>query len=365
MIQDVFIIGATGKVGRTLARQIIERGDTDSRRHLNPTRVVGLASSSNLIYSPKGLPHDEVFKFVERKNDNYKKYSALGELLDTAKHEKNNLVFVDATSLNEPMTDFHLRLIEETPYGIVTANKNPIALSSYETFQRLTNDVKRYGYRCSVMAGAHAVPFLQELRDVNDPPLILQGCFSGTLGYISSELEKGRKFSEILHEAYKKGYTEPHPRDDLSGLDVARKLVVLARTAGYNANIKDIDLAPFVPKKFLEEEDINKFMEGINSLDEDFTSRMNNALKKSHTLRYVAQMDARDGIKLSVSLMEVPKKGSFGSLAGTLNQLAVVTNTYPEDGPYLIQSPGAGLKVTAQNIRGDLLYLLPERKIAL
>src|SRR3989338_3284058 len=298
MIQDLFIIGATGKVGKTLVRQIFEKGDTDRKKHPNPTRIVGLASSSNVLYSPKGLSKDESTEFTEMKNKKTK-YNELNEFLDivenSIRREKTSLVFVDTTPINKPMTEFHLQVIEKTPYAIVTANKNPIALSPYSTFKRLTHDVKRYGYRCSVMAGAHAVPLLQELRDVNDLPLLLQGCFSGTLGYITSELEKGKKFSAILKDAYAKGYTEPHPRDDLNGLDVARKLIVLARTAGFEVDIKDIELEPFIPDKFFAEDSVDKFMKSVESLDEEFTKKISSALEKNNTLRYVASMDARNG----------------------------------------------------------------------
>lgn len=366
MIQDIFVIGATGKVGKTLVKQIFEKGDTDANIHVNPTRVVGLASSNDVIYSPKGISTQEALSFTEKNYKNTKEYKHLNEFVDiiqhSIRHERSQLVFVDVTPINEPMTEFHLRVIEETPYDIVTANKNPIALSSYSVFKRLTHDVKRYGYRCSVMAGAHAVPLLQELRDVNDKPLLLQGCFSGTLGYITSELEKSRKFSDILKDAHAKGYTEPHPRDDLNGLDVARKLVVLARTAGFDVEINNIKLEPFIPHKFFMEDNVNKFMDSVVSLDEEIHAKMSKALQRGNTLRYIASMDTRNSMKLNVSLVEVPKQSHFGILEGTLNKLVVVTNTHPENKPYQLISQGAGLDVTAQNIRGDLLYLLPERK---
>ena len=367
MIQDVFIIGATGKVGRTLVRQIFEKGDADIERHANPTRIIGLASSSSLLYSQNGISKEDAINFSEKKYDGSAAYKKLKELLEiverSARDGKTNLVFVDVTSINMPMTEFHLHVIEETPYGIVTANKNPIALSPYSIFRRLTHEIKRYGYRCSVMAGAHAVPLLQELKDVNDIPLLVQGCFSGTLGYITSELEKGRKFSEILKDAFSKGYTEPHPRDDLNGLDVARKLLVLARTAGFDVEINDIELEPFIPDKFFEESDVGKFIKSVESLDNDFHARMSNALQNGNTLRYIASMDTGENkINLKISLMEVPKQSNFGNLHGTLNKLVVVTKTHPENKPYQLISQGAGLEVTAQNIRGDLLYLLPDRK---
>jgi len=365
MIQDVYIIGATGKVGNVLVEQII-KNDTDPKIHTNPTRIVGLASSTHTIYSPKGLSHEQALNFANRHYDDAQEYDHLSQLLEVGRQslrdEKSILIFVDVTALNEPMTEFHLMVMGETSYDIVTANKNPIALSDYPTFQRLTGNIRRYGYRCSVMAGAESVTFLQDLKDVNDRAQKIEGCFSGTLGYITSELEKGRKFSEVIREANEKGYTEPHPRDDLNGLDVARKLVVLARTAGYAVGMENVEVKPFIPEEYFSEDDVHRFLDAMSRLDGNFEERMTRAKNKGLTLRYIGKMDATSGnVKLEVSLQEVLKQSPLGSLGGTVNKLFVVSSTYPHG--YSVEAPGAGLEVTAQNIRRDLLHLLPERKI--
>ena len=366
MLQDVYIIGATGKVGKTLVRHMFECGDTDPTRHVNPTRIVGLASSTHTIYSQSGISRGEAYRFTNRETTNSIQYPSLFDLLDLTRDKSNNdgstLVFVDVTALNKPMTEFHLRIMENTPYGIVTANKNPIALSDYSVFQRLTHETKRYGYRCSVMAGAQAVPFIQDLRDVNDQIKTLRGCFSGTLGYITTELEKDRPFSAILREAFRRGYTEPHPRDDLSGLDVARKLIVLARTAGFPLGLADVKLEPFIQLEYLAEKNVDIFMDSSSELNNHFRLRMSNARNKGNTLRYVASLEVLDGVpEAKVSLIEVPKASTLGNLESTLNALLVTTRVHPPEKQYTIQSQGAGLEVTAQNIRTDLLQLLPAR----
>jgi homoserine dehydrogenase len=366
MIQDLFIMGATGKVGRTLVNQIIEKKDIDPNVHANPTRIVGLASSKDFVFSPKGLAPSESYDFVNKCHE-YKECSDFDELISLAnndyKHDESTLVFIDVTALNEAMTKFHLKVLKESPFGVVTANKNPIALSDYSIFQQLTKIPNRYGYRCSVMAGAEAVTFLRDIRDVNDYPQGIQGCFSGTLGYITSELEKGRRFSEILKEATKKGYTEPDPRDDLNGLDVARKLIVLARTAGYPIGMKNLNVEPFIPKEYFSNQGVNDFLESTPNLDAEFEKKVNHAKERGLTLRYVARMDAKQEVpKLAVSLKEVPIKSPLGSLKGTSNKIVVVSSVYPEDTPYSVEAPGAGLEVTAQNIRRDLLYLLKGRR---
>lgn len=365
MIQYVFIIGATGKVGKTLVRQIFECKDTDFSVHTNPRVVVGLASSDKFLFSKDGLTKNECMKFINKELEG-KKYNHLDDIYVEVRKSgygfERKLVFIDVTA-SADIIKFHLKICEDDMFSIVTTNKNPLALCEYKTFIKLTSDVKRYGYRCSVMAGAEAVSLLQDLYDVNDPPILVFGCFSGTLGYICTELEKGRMISEIISEAKKLGYTEPHPRDDLSGLDVARKLLILARTSGYNISLEDINVSSFIPSEYLKEDDVEKFMESLNALDKIFKEKVGLAKNKGKVLRYVARMEVKDKIPaLSVCLEEVEKQGSLGMLAGTSNKITVVSKVYPEKSPYIVEAPGAGLDITAQNIRRDLLYQLEGRK---
>ncbi|MBI2558401.1 hypothetical protein HYW20_03690 [Candidatus Woesearchaeota archaeon] len=359
MVQDVFIIGATGRVGCALVDQIIKKGDLDPNIHSNPTRIVGLASSSHVVHSSNGLNEQQAHKFLNKEVSGGKNYSDLAEILELV-NGSDNVVFVDVTSLNEPMTDFHIKVISDSRHSIVTANKNPVALSGYSAFKLLTRETNRYGYRCSVMAGADSVPFLRDLRDLNDNLHSFEGCLSGSLGYITSELEKGRKFSEIVREANSKGYTETHPRDDLGGLDVARKLIVLARAAGFPIGIEDVKIEPFIPQEYLSIGDVNAFLDDMKEIDTAFKARMENAEKKNCTLRYVAEMEAKDSV-MKVSLKDVPKQSLLGKLRGTMNMVIVSTEIYKEGCP-IGPVPGAGLEVTARNIRRDLLYLLQERK---
>ncbi len=365
MIQYIFIIGATGKVGSTLVRQILEKKDGDFRIRKNPTRIVGLASQRHYLFSKDGLSRKECLQFI-KKEAAPKEYRSMDDILVRVKEAgygfERKLIFVDVTAATT-FTDFHLRVCDEEMLGMVTANKNPLAFSDFSTFKKLTHNVRSYGYRCSVMAGAEAVSLLQDLRDVNDPPISLSGCFSGTLGFICTELEKGRKLSQIILEAKEKGYTEPHPRDDLNGLDVARKLLILARTAGYGVNMDDISVKPFIPEKYLHEDDASKFMENIRELDSEYAELSDRAKEKGHALRYVASMDIIGGNPLlKVALKEVTKDGSLGVLSGTTNKITVVSTTYPREKPYTVEAPGAGLEITAQNIRRDLLNQLEGRK---
>lgn len=362
IFQDVFIIGATGKVGKKLIEQIYQKGDTDWRRHVHPTRIVGVASSTHYLFDPNGLSSDRSREFANRGGD-AKKYGSLDELVRLPLERGNDsLVFVDVTAARD-IAPFHLKVVEETPYAVITANKNPLTLTDYSTFQRLTRRPLKYDYRCSVMAGAEAVVFLRDLRDVEDRPQLIEGCFSGTLGYLCSQLGQ-RPFSEVLADAHQLGYTEPHPRDDLNGLDVARKLLILARTAGHSVGLSDIRVEPFIPEEFLAEDDIEAFLHSSKRLDAYFSERASAAAAAGKVLRYVARMEVRDGgaPTMTISLQEVPRNSQLGALQGTLNKIIVVSQTYPSTAPYSIEAPGAGLDVTAQNIRKGLLNIIWERQ---
>ncbi len=367
MLQNVIVVGACGKVGSTLVRQIFERKDFDSKVHTNPTRIIGLVSYSDYLFNSKGISQKDCLEFTARKED-FSKKPVLDKVISIAKKTKfpkrEEVVFVDVTA-SKQMLSFHQDIIRKTKFSLVTANKNPLALCSFEEFKELTKSPARYSYRCSVMAGAESINFVQDLKDLNDSPTLIQGCFSGTLALICNELEKGKLLSEIIKEAKEKGYTEPHPRDDLNGLDVARKILILARTAGYNVNLDDIQLEPFIPKNYFEKESIEEFIKTTKELDEEYSKKVKNASKKGSVLRYIAELESVNGKpKMSISLKEVPKDSVLGLLKGTSNKIVVISKAYPKSTPYVVEAPGAGLEVTAQNIRRDLLsQLLPKRKV--
>ncbi len=366
MLQDLFIIGATGRVGKTLVQQIFDKKDNDSSLHENPTRIVALTShsSSSFIYNPKGISHKRALEFQRTKLGFHPSHPNvwLEKVCQdyNPNDESKRITFVDVSIGQKDMLDFHSKVIEGTPYRIVTANKTPLEICSLDTFQRLTREPNRYGYRCSVMAGAEAVNKIRDLKDLGDPLVEISGCFSGTLGYIAFEFEKNRKLSEIVGEARKIGYTETHPRDDLSGLDVARKLIILGRTAGYD--IKPIiDIDPFIPIDYFGEDNVEKFLESLETLDDEFRIRVDDARAKGNVLRYVANLGFEDGMpKASVGLREIPQNSLLGRLQGTMNKIIVKTKNYES---YSVEAPGAGLEITAQNIRRDLLAQIPDRVV--
>jgi homoserine dehydrogenase len=367
MFQNVAVIG-TGNVGGSVVRQVFNKGDNDSTANANPTRIVGLAYKKHdkihAFRSTQGIDRDWASGFCEGKYPGHV-VSSLDEFREAFAGFGEKVIYVDTTA-DENMLDFHKSVILESDRedGIVAANKKPLVVCDMPTFDALTEMPTRYGYRCSVMAGAHAVELLRALRDLNDPPLSIEGCFSGTLGYITTELHKGRNFSDIVTEARALRYTEPHPRDDLSGADVARKLLILARTAGFNVNYGDIKLDPFVASSYLSQDNPDEFISSLRGLDEEFARRVVAAEQRGCVLKYVASLKRSDGhVDLSVGLREVPKASRLGSLSGPGNEINIVTETYPADKLFYVGAPGAGPEVTAQNIRWDILDQLPSRKL--
>jgi len=171
--------------------------------------------------------------------------------------------------------------------------------------------------------------------------------------------------TKIILDAKNKGYTEPHPRDDLNGLDVARKILILARTTGYKVDLSDIKVVPFVPKRYLKEESVDCFIDSLKELDAVYKKKTLNAAKKGKVLRYVAELEiVNKKPSLRISLKEVKKDSPLGVLKGTSNKIIIVSQTYPKNTPYIVEAPGAGLQVTAQNVRRDLLaQLFPIRKV--
>ncbi len=362
MYQNVVILGPRGNVGRSLIDQMYEKRDMDPAVHAHPTRIVGLAGSKDCHFNLTGLSREQVYNFIANK-DGHSTYTKPADLISIAGKSLDNLIFIDVTAANEPMIEFHCQVIQETPYSIVTANKNPIARVPYETFKMLTKNPDRYGYRCSVMAGADAVTFIRDIIDLRDVIRSIEGCFSGTLGYIATQLQTGKPFSTIVKEAKKEGYTEPDPRDDLNGIDVARKLTVLARTAGYAVNLENIQINPFIPEKFFRNESIDSFMDSLHSLDEDFSLAVAQAKQENEVLRYVAKTTKINGTpEFRVSLEPVGLDNPLSSLKDTENMIIITSDTH-NNPSYKIGSAGAGLRLTAQNARREIADRCRDRHI--
>ena len=202
-------------------------------------------------------------------------------------------------------------------------------------------------------AGLPIIQTLRDLRETGDDILRIEGIFSGTLAYLFNVFDGSESFSSIVRAAKLKGYTEPDPRDDLSGMDVARKLIILAREMGLTLEMSDVEVQGLVPKA-LENVTVQEFMDRLPQFDAQMSALLNNAKQKQQVLRYVGRIDASG--KATVGLTHLDAKHAFANIALTDNVVRFATRRYC-DNPLIVQGPGAGPEVTAGGVFSDLLRL--------
>jgi aspartokinase/homoserine dehydrogenase 1 len=238
---------------------------------------------------------------------------------------------------------------------VVTANKKPFAapLAAYDAM--FSERSAQLRYETTVGAGLPVIEPLKDLVRTGDEVRALEGSFSGTLGFLCGELTRGTRLSHAVRSARELGYTEPHPRDDLAGLDVARKALILAREAGLRIELEDIELEPFVPERFFAEEDAGRFIENLETLDDGFAERVREQAAQGRVLRYLARIDAVAG-RVQVGPQWVDAQHPAAQLRGTESFVTYTTARY-SDYPMRIQGPGAGAAVTAAGVLADVLAI--------
>lgn len=240
-------------------------------------------------------------------------------------------------------------------YHVVTANKSLAggALPGWRALQSAIAEGARYGDAATVGAGLPVLSTLRRLRGCGDSLLTLEGVFSGSLSYLFNQYDGSQPFSALLREARKLGYTEPDPRSDLSGEDVARKLLILARNAGFALGSDEVEVESLVPEP-LRGLSTEAFLERLEELDAPLAARHAEAKSRVNALRYLARLNQRG--RARVGLVEVSPTHPAARLYGTDNQFALTTTRYHTQ-PLVIQGPGAGPEVTAQALLGDVLAL--------
>jgi aspartokinase/homoserine dehydrogenase 1 len=319
--------------------------------------VVGLLDRSGYVFDPRGLSRRRLVDLTRRK-DSGELLSALGgqsapafdALTFIASHAVSRPVLVDVTSDD---TGDLLRAALGHGFHVVLANKKPLA-GSWDTYERLlaasASGGRRIRYEATVGAGLPIIDTYQKLVETGDRVLRIEGCVSGTLMHVMSEVSAGRRFSEAVREAVDRGYAEPDPREDLSGRDAARKGLILARLLGYRGAAPAAD--DLVPRS-LKSLPLPLFMERLEALDEQWSARVAREAARQHVLRYVVTATPRG---VSARLVAVPASSPIGSLQGTRNLVSFTTRRYRTE-PLVISGPGAGPAVTAAGILNDIYSL--------
>ncbi len=264
-------------------------------------------------------------------------------------------VLIDCTA-NQDVADRYGEWLQRGIH-VITPNKRahsgPIAY--YQELKRLSGSSRaHFLYEATVGAGLPVIQTLKDLVATGDEIRSISGIFSGTLAYLFNLFDGTRPFSDIVREAKAKGYTEPDPRDDLSGTDVARKAVILAREAGLTLELADISIESLVPPA-LQDASVDEFLRRLPDFDAPMAERVAGAKRNGHVLRYVASIDVRAG-KAKVGLESFAPKHPFANISLTDNIVQFETGRYC-DNPLIVRGPGAGPAVTAGGIFADLLRL--------
>jgi aspartokinase/homoserine dehydrogenase 1 len=347
-VLNVFVCGV-GTVGAQLLEQIKHQYHTLLEQQHLQLNVVGVANSRTAIFNAEGLDLSNYREQLKQKEKEGGSFSIKQAALQMA--SLYNSVFVDCTASTE-VSGIYLSLLENN-ISVVTANK--IAASSeYAHYMRLKQTALDRGvkflFETNVGAGLPIIGTINDLRNSGDKILRIEAVLSGTLNFIFNEIAADVPFSETIRRAKEQGYSEPDPRIDLSGKDVIRKLVILAREAGYQVEQEDVEKHLFVPEKYFDGA-LDDFWKTLPELDADFESRRKELEANGLRWRFVARME--EG-KTSVSLETVDSSHPFYQLEGSNNIILITTERY-HDYPMMIRGYGAGASVTAAGVFANIM----------
>ena len=346
-VLNLFICGV-GTVGAQLIEQIQQQYEpllTQQHLQLN---VVGIANSRTALFNAEGLNLD-TYREQLKQAETGSSFSIKQAAMQMA--SLYNSVFVDCTASAE-VAGIYLTLLENN-ISVVTANK--IAASSeYSHYVRLKQTALDRGvkflFETNVGAGLPIIGTINDLRNSGDKILRIEAVVSGTLNFIFNEIAADVPFSETIRRAKEQGYSEPDPRIDLSGKDVIRKLVILAREAGYQVEQEDVEKQLFVPEEYFQGS-VEEFWKRLPALDAEFEARRQELEKKNMHWRFVATLD--EG-KTRVSLETVGANHPFYQLEGSNNIVLITTERY-HDYPMMIRGYGAGASVTAAGVFANIM----------
>ncbi|MDD0823987.1 bifunctional aspartate kinase/homoserine dehydrogenase I [Mannheimia sp. AT1] len=349
-VVDMFLVGVGG-VGGELIEQVKQQKEFLAKKDIE-IRVCALANSDKMLLNENGLNLDNWQEDLEKAIQP----SDFDVLLSFIKfHHVVNPVFVDCTSA-QSVANLYARALKEG-FHVVTPNKKANT-SSYEYYLEMRENARqsqhKFLYETNVGAGLPVIENLQNLLAAGDEVEKFEGILSGSLSFIFGKLEEGLTLSQATLLAKEKGFTEPDPRDDLSGADVARKLLILARETGLPLEFEDIEIEGVLPQGFSEGMTRDEFLEVLPELDAEFSKRVEAAKAEGKVLRYVGSIT---GDKCRVAIEAVDENHPLYKVKDGENALAFLTRYYNPI-PLLLRGYGAGNSVTAAGIFADILRTL-------
>ncbi len=346
-----------GLVGGALIEQILAQTETVLKRRKVQLSIVAIANSKQVLLDKNGISGNWEQQLAASPTVE----SGVAEVISYAReHHLENLIAVDNTA-SESFVKNYFQLIQ-AGFDLVSSNKiaNTVSYDFYKNLRgQLDKYKKQYLYETNVGAGLPLIDTIKLLHDSGENITRIRGVFSGSLSYLFNRFSKEDvSFSEVLEAAIEKGYTEPDPREDLSGNDVARKLLILARELDLENEFSDIRIENLIPKD-LADISVDGFLDNLKVLNSGF-DQLKKAQQPGHVLRYIGDLygDLQQAKgELEVSLVSVPESSPLGSLQGSDAIFEIYTDSYGTQ-PIVIQGAGAGAQVTARGVFGDILRLI-------
>ena len=346
---NLFVTGI-GNVGERFLAQLYQQKN-HLKEHLKLNiRVIGISNSKKMIFDKNGISLSNWKKELENGEN-----ASLDGFFNNAKLlNLRNSVFIDNTA-NEQVAAMYSNYLRES-IAVVTCNKIACA-SNLENYKNLKRISRKYNapflFETNVGAGLPIIDTLKNLINSGDKIHKIQAVLSGSLNFVFNNFDKKTTFQSVVMQAQKEGYTEPDPKIDLSGIDVARKILILARESGHSLELKDIQNQAFLPKETLETGDNQSFFDSLLRFENQFQEIYQKAASKNCRLKYVAEFV--NG-KANVGLQEIPPQHPFYNLEGSDNIVLFFTDRYSKN-PLLIKGAGAGAEVTASGIFADVIRI--------
>lgn len=347
----LFIAGV-GLIGGTLIEQIIKQRQQLIDKYKIEIQVAGLSNSKRMIINAEGI---ELNDWKNKINESESKADINTFVEKMISENLSNTIFIDNTA-NEEVSQVYEKVLENS-ISVVTSNKIATSgpLEVYKKLKLLASKKNvQFRYETNVGAGLPLISTLQNLIASGDDILKIEAVMSGSVSYIFNNFTPGTKFSELVKEAKEKGYTEPDPRDDLSGADVRRKVVILARECGSDISTTDVDLESALPEALMKIESVDAFMKELPNYDDYFAKMNDEAKSQGKVLRFIASTERG---KAKVKIEAVDQESPFYSLQGSDNMFVITTQRYHVR-PIIIRGPGAGAEVTAAGVFADVLSVV-------
>lgn len=347
---NLFLLG-TGQIGKTLLRQIQEQTVYLLEAHNLRVQLVALANSQHMRFDPEGLSLSLPAQTLLEQGEACNVSSFVARMVAL---NLPNSIFVDCTPGREGVR--HYEDILGASISISTPNKQANS-GSWTDYQRYQKAAGRRGakfcYETNVCAGLPVIAPLRDLRDSGDQIHCIEGVLSGTLSYLFNHYQPGTTFAQVVRQAMALGYTEPDPRDDLSGLDIGRKILILAREAGHALELQDVQIDNILPPSCLQAPTVEAFLEELELHEHVFAKQRDQAAEQGKVLRFVAMLCEGEA---AVRLVAVGPESPFYNLSGSDNMVAFTSTRYNEN-KLVIRGPGAGAEVTAAGVFAEIISI--------